>query len=207
MTQENIYIQTDFIAVQHYQIGGFLLKYEIEKWFKFINWKPTEDELQGTLNFFTIEREPVRTQFEKLSWYATEEEQYKAIDYLTKNLLPCEYVLLIMADTFSLALYNDQEKYYIREGGKEKWENAAKTIVKIGWPKVDEIIVPLFMWLLDPNWPGSMLIYDFLLSLPKYILSAKMKKIIEEPQNYDTCTYEDLRLQIDDLCKEADIIL
>ena len=34
-----------------------------------------------------------------------------------------------------------------------------------------------------------------------------MKKIIEHPNDYDKSTYEDLRLQIADLCEDTNIIL
>ena len=183
------------------------MKYEIEKWFRFINWKPTHEELQSALFFFSDEREAVRAQFEKLSCYATKEEQLHAVNYLVEGLLPEEYIFLVMADSFSLSQYDAQCKYYSSKGGKEKWENAAKVVVRIGWPKVDYIIVPLFIWLLDPNWPGSRLIYDFLLTLPHNILREKMKKIIEHPNDYDKSTYEDLRLQIADLCEDTNIIL
>ena len=183
------------------------MKYEIEKWFNFINWKPTEESLQNALLFFSNERQDVRSRFEKLSYYATDEEQEQAIHYLAVELLPDEYIYLIMAGDFSLTPYNDLNKYYTSNGGKERWENAAKVIIRIGWPKVDNIIIPLFIWLLDPNWPGSSLIYHFLLSLPRNILHDKMKEIINHPQNYDKTTYEDLKLQIGDLCDELNIVL
>lgn len=183
------------------------MTYDIEKWFKFINWRLTEEELQRTLTFFSAERAPVREQFDKLSWDATEEEQLQAIEYLAKNLLPHEYIFLVLADKFSLTPYNDQKKYYHGGGGKARWGNAAKTVIKIGWPKVDNIVVPLFMWLLDTNWPGSLLIYDFLLSLPKDVLMNKMKEILDNPQYYDKGEYEDLKAQIEDLCEDAKIVL
>lgn len=181
------------------------MRYEIEKWFKFINWELSEQDLQNTLNFFSKERAPIRDRFENLSWYSKKSEQMEAINFLSINLLPCEYVFLILADQYSLTPYNEQEKYYKRQSGKERWENAAKTIIKIGWPKVDIILIPMFIWLLDPNWPGSKLIYDFLLSLPLDILQKRMKKIIESPQNYDPYVYEDLKNQIDDLCEDLKI--
>lgn len=181
------------------------MKYEIEKWFAFINWQPKQDELHDAFGFFSSRREPVRSFLEKLSWNATKAEQLQAIDYLTKKLLPQEYVFLILAHDFSLAPYNEQEKCYFQKGGKDKWENAAKTIVKIGWPRVDSIVVPLFIWLLDPNWPGSLLVHDFLLSMPKDNLQNKMRVILENPENYDTSIYEDLIVQIGDLCQEAGI--
>lgn len=183
------------------------MKYEIEKWFQEINFRPSEDELKSTLAFFSDDREAVRMQVENLSWDATPEEQQQAIEYLAENLLPQEYVFLIMAHKFSLTPYNSKKIFYTGQGGKARWENAAKTIVKIGWPKVDHILIPLFIWLLDPNWPGSIIIWDFFLSLPKTVLAAKVKEIIDSPQNYDKTTYMDLKEQFVDLCEDAGITL
>ena len=169
------------------------MKYEIEKWFKFINYQCTKSELQSTLNFFSSERTEIREQFADLDWNADIHKQENAIEYLAENLLPCEYIYLVLADNFSLEKYNDKAKYYEHNTGKELWENAAKTIVKIGWPKVDNIIIPLFMWILDNNWPGSELIYEFLLTLPKDILKSKIEEILENPQLYEPYDFDELK--------------
>ena len=183
------------------------MKYEIEKWFQEINFRPSEDELKSTLAFFSDDREAVRMQVENLSWDATPEEQQQAIEYLAENLLPQEYIFLIMACKFSLAPYDDQEPFFQVEGGKARWENAAKVIVKIGWPKVDHILVPMFFWLIDSNWPGSIIIWDFFLTLPKIVLEKKVKEIINNPQNYSEIDYIDLKKQINTLCEDAGITL
>ena len=167
--------------------------WEIEKWFKFINYQCSEAELQKTLEFFSKEREEIRVQIDNLSWSVDFEKQQQAIDYLSTKLLPSEYVYLIMADKYQLKPFDNKTKYYRQATGKERWENAAKTIVKIGWPKVDSIIVPMFMWLLDPNWPGSEMIYDFMFTLPKDVLNEKIKLVLDNPQNYDHYNYLDLK--------------
>lgn len=181
------------------------MKYEIEKWFEFLNWKLTEEEMKQTLSFFSNDRKHVREQFDNLSWYASEKDQLYAIDYLSSHLFPHEYIYLILPQKLELIPCNNTSKYYSAEGGKERWENAAKTILQIGWPKADNIIVPLFIWLLDPNWPGSKQIYDFLLSLPRDKLRQKMEKIITDPEAYDEFTFADLKLQISDLCADANM--
>lgn len=182
-------------------------KYEIEKWFKFINYQCTEEELEKTLGFFQENRADVRRQIENLSWDASEEEQDYAIDYLTANLLPCEYVYLILADQHVLKEYNDQDQYYRYGTGKARWENAARTLIKIGWPKVDHILVPMFIWLLDPNWPGSELIYDFMLSLPRTVLRDKMKEVLNHPEQYESYDYRDLKDIFEELRLDANIDL
>lgn len=183
------------------------MRYEIEKWFQFINWPHSDINMQKALHFFSKEREAVRAQFDKLSWYADKAEQTFAIQYLSDNLMPDEYVYLIMPSQLSLLPYNNNKKYFFPQGGKERWENAAKTVVKIGWPKVGNIIIPLFVWLIDPNWPGSNIIYNFLLALPKNILKSKMIEILNNSNRYDNLLYGDLLLQIHDLSEDAKIIL
>lgn len=178
------------------------MKYEIEKWFSFVNYQCSEIELAKTLNFFSDERKEVFNQFENLSWYTDVDKQLYAIDYLSEELLPEEYIYLLLADRYTLEPYKKNEKYYTGNTGKERWENAAKTIIKIGWPRVDNIIVPLFVWLIDPNWPGSELIYSFLLSLPSDVLKKKMDEIINSRELYDASVYNDLRLQIENLKSE-----
>lgn len=176
------------------------MKYEIEKWFKFVNYSCSDISMSDTLDFFSQKRTSVFNMFGNLSWNTDIELQTKAIEYLAENLLPCEYIYLVMPDSFSLKPYNKNSKYYERSNGKEMWENAAKTIVKIGWPSTDNIIVPLFMWLLDSNWPGWDLIYDFLLSLPNDVLHKKIKQIIDNPELYEPCDYNDLCALITIMC-------
>ncbi len=50
---------------------------------------------------------------------------------------------------------------------KDYWDYAAQVIIKRGYPKIDNVIPELFVWLQDINWPGSYEIYKFLCSLPK----------------------------------------
>lgn len=178
--------------------------YTMKEWFQFINWHPTDQEYQMALAFFSDSRKCVREQFEKLSCLAPVQEQQYAIKYLSENLLPWEYIYLIMPDRYSVEASGDQPKYYKRRTGKERWENAAKTIAEIGFPKVSNIIVPLFMWLLDSNWPGSELIYNFILTLPRDILRAKTNEIINNPQNYSATEHKELQELIAEIyCETA----
>ncbi len=180
------------------------MTYNIEKWFRRLNYKYTEEELQKTLQFFSESRSEVRRQYENLSWYAEEHAQEQAVSYLAENLLPCEYIFLVFGGKHSLAPYDPQEKYY--EGGLQKayWDNTARTVVKIGWPKVDKIIVPLFQWTIDPNWPGSEMIREFLISLPKEVFDEKVKEILDNPQCYKEYDYKDIKDQIEDMRKDRD---
>jgi hypothetical protein len=50
---------------------------------------------------------------------------------------------------------------------KELWKNAAQVLVKKGYNKIKNHIDSLFKWLKDINWPGALLIFDFLRTIPK----------------------------------------
>lgn len=177
---------------------------DIHDWFRHINWNPSQQELDAALRFLSDERSHVRKVFENLSWNAPLTEQQAAIQYLSENLLPPEYVFLVLPYQLDTS---GKTPTYIMAGDKCKWENAAKTIVQIGWPKVDSIIVPLFMWLLDPNWPGSSIIYEFLQTLPSDVLHSKIRKIIDSSQSYRASDFNELMEILVEFCKDRGIDL
>lgn len=78
------------------------------------------------------------------------EQQTQCIDDIVKD---SKYDNLYFADISKLA------KHY--------FPYAAQVIIKRGYPKIDNVIPELFVWLQDINWPGSYEIYKFLCSLPK----------------------------------------
>lgn len=169
--------------------------------FQRFNYTIPKEALSQTLAFFSPQREAVRSMMDKLSWDESKATQDYAINYLAHNLIPCEYIYLVLPDQYMEITAENESRYYKAGTGKSRWENAAKTIVQIGWPKVDPIIVPLFMWLLDSNWPGSQLIYDFLMSLPDDVFEQKTNQILNNPQNYYSYDYCDLVDLISDLRK------
>jgi len=175
---------------------------EIAVWFKTINWHCSSEEYQKALAFFTEKRNCVRDHFDKLSWYADQDEQQSAITYLSQNLQPWEYIYLVFADKYSSDVSGKERRYYRHRTGKDRWENAAKTVVQIGWPKIENILLPLFMWLLDPNWPGSELIYSFILTLPQEVITDKMNAILNNPQGYTAFDYTELVALIEQIKAE-----
>lgn len=161
------------------------MKYEIEKWFRIVGYCPDEEELKKTLSYFSDERAEVRRQMAKLDWYCTPEEQEYAVSYLTENLREWEYIYLVLTEEWNLSPYNPDEEYYeVVSGGKWRWENAAKVIVRLGWPKVDRIIIPLFYWLLDGCWPGSLAIESFLQNLPEGVFEEKANHALNHIEEY-----------------------
>lgn len=167
--------------------------------FQFYNYVLSDEEKVETLNFFSDKRSEIRELIDRLSWNETEYEQKKAIESLCLNLYPCEYIYLVMPDRYTINTINGKITYCKQHTGKSRWENAAKAIVSLGWPKVDHIIIPLFIWLLDPNWPGSELIYNFISLLPYDVLCNKTNQIINSPERYRPCDYEELIQIIEEL--------
>ena len=174
----------------------------IDEVFKYLNYTVESDRYDETLKFFSDDRNLIREQFENLSWYAAKEQQNKAIDFLARNLKPCEYIYLILADTYSTYLINNKSRYVKHATDKSKWENAAKTIAKIGWPKIHVIVIPMFYWILDPNWPGSMIIKNLLFSLPEDIITEACSTILASPGKYKRTDYADLKDTIDEFLKD-----
>ncbi len=177
---------------------------EIQDFFKEVSYIVTPEEYQTALEFFSEERRHIREKIEMLSWDASEEDQQSAVEYLAKHMLPSEYIYLVLAGSYGIENLNGKLSY-LKHCSKARWGNAAETIVKIGWPNIEPIIIPIFYWLLDPNWPGSLLIYNFLLTLPKDVLYAQMKRIVDNPQWFEQIDYQDLIGQIDDLCFDSGI--
>lgn len=175
------------------------MKYKIDEIFKFLNYIPDQEDYKDTLAFFSEDRKCVRDQIEKLSWNEEEEVQNHAICYLAKELRPCEYIFLILPDKYSSEVIDGNIQYFKHGTDKSRWGNAAKTIIQIGWPRIDGIIAPLLFWLLDPNWPGSEPIREFILSLPKNVLQEKFDTVLNNPQNYSPYDYEDLKSVIEEL--------
>ena len=169
------------------------MKVEIHKVFETYNYKIPRNEEQNTLHFFSKERTEVRNLFESLSWLATDAEQQMAVEKLAKELMPCEYVYLILPGKYIAEQINGKEVFYKDLSDKSRWENAAKTLVKIGWPKIEHILEPMFIWLLDPNWPGSEMIYTFLQTLPKNVLLQTVRNILNNPHDYNQQDYSDLK--------------
>lgn len=175
---------------------------DIEYVFSYLNYTLTEENMKDTLDFFSEERSIVRRQFSGLSWDASVNEQNAAIDFLVDNLKPCEYIFLILASEYELCYVNHKKRYFKCSTGKSRWENAAKVIQKIGWPKIENIIIPLFYWLLDSNWPGSEMIRSLILNLPKEVLIEKCNTILESPGRYPPTDFEDLKDIIEDITEE-----
>ena len=177
---------------------------EIRSFFEEVSYILTSVEYQCALEFFSDQRSHIREKIEMLSWDASNEDQQHAIEYLANHMLPSEYIYLVFADRYDIDISNKKISHLKYCKDKSKWENAAKTIVKIGWPNIEHIMIPIFYWLLDSNWPGSLIIYQFLLSLPKCVLCFQIKRILDNPQWFQPMDYQDIKEQIEDLLKTVD---
>lgn len=62
---------------------------------------------------------------------------------------------------------------------KSTWENAAKVLVHIGYPRIQPIVFELIDWLQDINWPGAIQIIDLLTTVDKKKLVIEIEKKLE----------------------------
>ena len=175
---------------------------DIEYVFSYLNHALTDENREEVLDFFSEERSCVREQFKNLSWLASKQEQKGAINFLADNLKPCEYIFLILAGEYALCYVNHEKRYIKCCTDKSRWENAANVIVKIGWPKIENIMIPLFYWLLDPNWPGGETIRNLLLSLPKNAVEEAYNGILAAPHKYHAPDYADLVEAVKELLED-----
>ena len=66
----------------------------------------------------------------------------------------------------------------IQPKSKSCWENAAKVLKKIGYPKIKEVIPELLEWLQDLNWPGVNIIFEILQEIEVTVLLPYIEEAI-----------------------------
>ena len=175
------------------------MKRKLQEWFNLLGYDTAEN---NSFNFFTKEREYIRQELENLNWEKDKHTQEKAIEILSNSLNPNEYIFLVLPDEIEIEISNNELQYYLVGTGKERWENAAKTIVKIGWPNVEKIAASLFVWLLDPNWPGSAIIEKFLLSLPRETLIKKANEFFTSEYKGPKEVYNEIKAAVNELLQQ-----
>ncbi|MDP4177252.1 MAG: DUF5071 domain-containing protein [Bacillota bacterium] len=81
----------------------------------------------------------------------------------------------------SMNLLNPKD--LLQPSRKEYWENAAKVLIKMGYPRIKESISGLLIWLQDMNWPGSNVVIEILRSLPKAVFIPHLECAVLEAMN------------------------
>lgn len=99
--------------------------------------------------------------FMNLSWDVPLDSQEKAIVQLA-------------------SMENLDPKSLLQPLGKEYWENAAKILRSMGYPRISDVIEGLFAWLQDLNWPGSMIIIEILKSLPENVFVQYLELAVKD---------------------------
>jgi hypothetical protein len=108
--------------------------------------------------------------FKNLSWNASLDSQMEAINEIVSmtNLNPNDLIQPI---------------------GKEYWENAARVLSLIGYPRIEEVIPDLFNWLQDLNWPGALIIKELLKSLSKDVVIQHLEYAASKALSIDDSTW------------------
>ena len=112
-----------------------------------------------------------------------ENEFNELIDRLSWNEDPVgqnEAIALLVAagDRLDLSLV-------LQKGDKSCWQNEARVIQVLGYPRFREVIPAMLEWLQDLNWPGANEIVEALARMPKdalagYISQAAERAMAEE---------------------------
>ena len=69
---------------------------------------------------------------------------------------------------------------FIRPYEKKYWEDAAKVLEARGYPIIKDVILDVFEWMKDMNWPGALIAYDILKKLPEDILVENLETSIQK---------------------------
>lgn len=104
--------------------------------------------------------------FKNLSWNAPLDSQKRAINEIA-------------------SIVNLNPNTLIQPLSKEYWENAARALSMIGYPRIEEAIPGLFNWLQDLNWPGALIVMDLLKSLPKEVIIRHLESAVSEAFSTD----------------------
>ena len=72
---------------------------------------------------------------------------------------------------------NKLNKLILPQNDKALWENSAKVLFKIGFPKVNAIFEDLFIWLQDLNWPGCNIIVNLFKNANRNDLINNIEKV------------------------------
>lgn len=107
----------------------------------------------------------IDTLISQLDWNLSVDVQQKAIVELTRVITE-----------------EDIEKL-IQPLGKQYWENSAKVIKQIGYPKNKKIIAGLLRWLQDMNWPGASICLECLQDIDVQILYPFVENAIKDASN------------------------
>lgn len=83
---------------------------------------------------------------ENLSWKKNSDENETAIRCLSLSI-------------------SDLRKLIIPER-KDIWENAARVLKNIGYPRITVVFSDLLLWLQDMTWPGAITIFELLKEVP-----------------------------------------
>jgi len=63
--------------------------------------------------------------------------------------------------------------------GKKYFHYCAEILRLRGYPKIQDVIPELLMWMQDINWPGSYEIFQLLCTIPKHVFLPHFKEILE----------------------------
>jgi hypothetical protein len=130
----------------------------------------------------------------------------KIIDCLSWNEDPARQseavaILADSGDRLDLSLI-------VQKGDKSCWQNEARVLLILGYPRFREVIPAMLEWLQDLNWPGSNEIVEALASMPKDDLAGYLSKAAERALGEgDTDWLDGLRHLVREVRLAAELIV
>ena len=97
---------------------------------------------------------------DSLDWHEDQARQNEAVG-----------LLVAAGDRLDLSLM-------LQSGSKSRWENQARVLRLVGYPRFRAIIPGMLEWLQDLNWPGSQEILQALTDAPKDELVSHVSKAV-----------------------------
>lgn len=76
----------------------------------------------------------------------------------------------------------------VSPGPKSRWENAAKVLFNIGYPKIQKHLATMLPWLQDMNWPGANIVFDLLTQVPAEVIGHELELAVlraEKEKDFD----------------------
>jgi len=105
------------------------------------------------------------------------------IDQLIQNISWSEEVVVQEAAVFSLMSIPDldlKKLFDLPPNIKEYMENAAIVLASFPFDRLESVMMDLFRWLMDLNWPGAKRILELLMNIPNIETIKYFEQAIDE---------------------------
>lgn len=72
---------------------------------------------------------------------------------------------------------NYKNEMFCRTGEKPFWYIESRILIKRGYPTVKNVLLSMFLWFQDLNWPGALEIFELLSSVEKEVIIPHLEEV------------------------------